>query len=264
MNPVNDTYASNCSALGNEALAFFYATHGHRDEIIKKVLSLVQPTRIVEVGTTRDLAKFSRFADGWATLLFSDFLASLRRATNENNLLVVADIDPRALFVARTVTAHNKRNHDLHLLVDGICAILHARRLSSGVPASYGGGAPLDLPFLGESLVYLDGDNSEHGMNDQLQWCDLSNTSVLCDDFDIKGKGVEKQLTHADRIIRIEQKFSYPAINWAGTHHMAFFPSDKLLTYISLANLKALFLQMTSSRFDADIAQLATNNTHAH
>ncbi len=225
-----------------EVLRKFHAsTTGFRDPVLNAVLQMVNPVRIVEVGTTRNLAKMHRFSDGWATFAFVNHLLSLPDDTVDDPTLYIADPDPRALEVAGKVAHHERFCRKVYS--DGIPAILSAQtNLRSSRLFRAEDVAKTDVePFKKEILVYLDGANDEHGMKDQFEWCDINDrTSVLCDDLNEKGLGLMKYLNHHHDIERVLLPIQFEAtdLNWKNTHVMMFFPSRALSMRLGFDTIK--------------------------
>ncbi len=236
-------------------LNFYRSTTSFRDPILDAILEMVQPRRIVEVGTTRNLAKFARYSDGWASIRFADYLGVLPEDKDNRPIFYIADLDSVALETVENLSIEHHGSITLKICPDGILAVICAHTNPKiGLPTF--GPMRLPQPYDGNILVYLDGANDKWGMKDQLEWCDFRKTSVLCDDYVVKGEGIREMIRFQKenclkgrRVFHVNISYKATNIEWEGVHNMFFVPSDELIARITLPELEKKLFDLTAGVF---------------
>lgn len=134
-----------------------------RDPVFLNVLEKFndQQINVLEIGCARDLKMAARFGDGWSSLFWADYIYS------NGGQLTSCDIDSQAVENVKKMLDFYNEKIKMEILVEDGLNLLKSKN-------DY-------------NLIYLDGSDCPHQMLEQMSYCDLSKSYVLCDDFNQKG-----------------------------------------------------------------------------
>jgi hypothetical protein len=134
-----------------------------RDPVFLNVLEKFNDSKInvLEIGCARDLNMQARFGDGWSSLFWADYIYK------KGGELTSCDIDNYAVENVKKMLDFYDGKIDMKIFVEDGLNLLKVKN-------DY-------------NLIYLDGSDCPHQMIEQMSYCDLSKSYVLCDDFNQKG-----------------------------------------------------------------------------
>lgn len=134
-----------------------------RDPIFFDVLSKFnsQPINVLEIGCARDLKNPARFGDGWSSFFWAEYI------NKHGGHLTSCDIDIIAVENVKKLLSYFSEKISLDIILEDGLNFLKS-----------------DKDY---NLIYLDGSDCPHAMLEQMSYCNLSKSYVLCDDFNQKG-----------------------------------------------------------------------------